>query len=52
MNTLREEQYTYFVISHSVLLGMKTVRDKICRQTQNTHFMFSNFFSKIVPLMR
>ena len=25
---------------------------KICRENQNTHFMFNNFFPKIVPFMR
>ena len=24
----------------------------ICRKNQNTHFMLSNFFSKIFPIMR
>jgi hypothetical protein len=32
-----------FIITRSVLLGMKNVSDKICRENQNTHFMFSNF---------
>jgi hypothetical protein len=31
---------------------MRTVSNKSCRKTQNTHFMFSKFFfSKIVPFM-
>jgi len=25
---------------------MKNVTDKLCRETQNTHFMFNNFFSE------
>jgi len=25
---------------------MKNVSDKSCRESQNTHFMFSNFFSE------
>jgi hypothetical protein len=25
---------------------------KSCRENQNTHFIFSNLFSKIVPFMR
>jgi len=24
----------------------------MCTENQNTHFMFSNFFSKILPIMR
>jgi len=31
---------------------MKNVSDKICRENQNTHFVFSDVFSKILPLMR
>ena len=29
---------------------MRNVSDKNCRESQNTHFMFNNFFLKIVPL--
>jgi hypothetical protein len=31
---------------------MKNVSDKRCRESENTHFVFSNCFSKIVPFMR
>jgi hypothetical protein len=31
-------------ISRSVLLKMRSVSHKICRENQNTHFTFSNFF--------
>jgi len=31
-------------ISCSVLLGMKNVSDKSCRDNRNTHFMFNNLF--------
>jgi hypothetical protein len=30
---------------------MRNVSDKSCRENQNTHFMFSTFFLKIVPFM-
>jgi hypothetical protein len=30
---------------------MKNVSGKSCRENQNTHFMFSNFFSKILKLL-
>jgi hypothetical protein len=33
-----------FIISRSFLLRMRTVPDKSCRENQNTHFVFSNFF--------
>ena len=42
----------FFIISRSFLLKMRNVSDKICKGHQNTHFVFSNFFSKIVPFMR
>jgi hypothetical protein len=41
-----------FNISRSFLLRMRNVSDKSCRENQNTHFVFSNFFSNIVPCMR
>jgi hypothetical protein len=39
-----------FILSRSVLLRMRRVSDKICKENQNTHFMFSNFFRKYCPL--
>ena len=35
---------TFLIISRSVIPIMKNVSDKICRENQNTHFMFNNFF--------
>ena len=49
---LPEGQYTFSIISHSVLLKMKNVSDKSCRETRNTHFIFNDISSKIVPFMR
>jgi len=40
------------IISRSVLLRMRKVSDKYCKGNQNTRFMFSNVFLKIVPFMR
>jgi len=31
---------------------MRDVSDKSCIENQNTHFMFNNLFSKIMPFMR
>jgi len=31
---------------------MTNISDKSCRENENTHFMFGNFFPKIVPFMR
>jgi len=42
--TLHEDQYTFLIISRSVIPRMRNVSDKICREDQNTHFVFSNFF--------
>jgi len=41
-----------FIISRSVLLRLRSDSDKSCRENQNTHFVFSNIFPKIVPCMR
>jgi len=43
-HTSHEDQCTFLTISHSALLRMRNVSDKSCRENQNTHFMFSNFF--------
>ena len=50
--TLHEDRYTFMIISHWIRLRMRNVSDKICRENQNTHFIFNNFFPKIVPFMR
>jgi len=42
----------FFIISRSFLLRMRTVSDKSCRENLNTHFVFNNVLSKIVPFMR
>jgi hypothetical protein len=44
--TLREDVFTFMTISRSVLLRMRNVLNKSCRENQNTHFMFSIFFSE------
>jgi hypothetical protein len=44
MHTLHEAWCTFFVISVSFHLRMRNVSDTSCRENQNTHFMFSNFF--------
>jgi len=50
--TLHKDQYTFFIISRSLLLRVRNVSDKSCTENQNTHYVFSNFFPKIVPFMR
>jgi len=48
----RGRSQTTMTIWRSVLLRMRNVSDKSCRENQNTHFAFSNFFPKIVQFMR
>ena len=42
----------FFIISRSFLLRMRNVSDKSCSEYQNTHFVFTDFYSKIVQLVR
>ena len=41
--TLHEDVWT-FMISHLILVRMKNVSDKSCRENQNTHLCFVTFF--------
>ena len=50
--TSHKDQYTFMIISHSVILRMINVSDKRCREYQNVHFMFHNPSQKIAPFMR
>jgi hypothetical protein len=43
---LHEDRYTFFIVSRSVLLRMKNISDKSCRENQNTHFILCNVFRK------
>jgi hypothetical protein len=49
--TLHEDLGAFIVISQRILLSMGIVSDKSCRYNQNTHFIFSNFYLKILPLL-
>jgi len=42
----------FVTVSHLILLRTRNVSDKSCRENQNTHFVFCDFFPKIVPFMR
>ena len=42
--TLHEDPCVFMTMPRLVLLRMRNVSDKICRENQNTHFVFSNFF--------
>jgi len=50
--TLHEYHYTFMIISLSFLPKIKNISGKCCRENQNTHFMFNNSFSRVVPFMR
>jgi hypothetical protein len=36
----------FVTVSCKIPLRMRNVLDKSCREKQNTHFMFNNFFSE------
>jgi hypothetical protein len=42
--TLHEAQYSFMIISCSVLLRIRNVSDKRCRENKNTHFIFNYLF--------
>jgi hypothetical protein len=44
--TLCEDLNSCTIIAHWILLRMKNVSQKCCRQNQNTHFMLNSFFRK------
>jgi len=51
---LHADQYTAFIKSRSYHRRTRNVKEESCRENQNTHFVFGNFFFflKIVPFMR
>jgi len=51
-DTLHEDQYTFVIISRSILHRMRNVSDKSCRENQNKHFIFNKSFSKNHAFMR
>jgi hypothetical protein len=44
--TLHKDLCTFMIISRWILLRMRNVSDKSCRENQNTHFMFNNLFPR------
>jgi hypothetical protein len=49
---LHEGQFAFLIISCWIVLRMRNVSDKSCTENLNTHFMFNDGFTKIVPFMR
>jgi len=41
--TLQENQYSYFIVSRSVLLRVRSVSVKSCGENQNTHIFVYNY---------
>jgi len=48
--TLHEYQYSFMIISCSVLLRTKNVSEKSCRENHSTHFMLITLFPKLCLL--
>jgi hypothetical protein len=42
--TLHEDLCAFVIISRSILLRSRNVPGRSCRENQNTHFIFNNFF--------
>ena len=42
--TLHEDQYTFIIISLSILLRIRNISDKSCRENQNTFLPSTTFF--------
>ena len=40
-----KDVFTFMTISHWIVLRMRNVSNRSCTENQNTHFMFSDFFS-------
>jgi len=52
-SALHADLSIFFTTPRRILVGMKNISEKGCRENQNTHLMFNNFFPpKMVPFMR
>jgi hypothetical protein len=51
IRTLHEDLCTFMIISRSILLRMRNILEKSCRDNHNTYFMFNNFFPTVVLFM-
>jgi hypothetical protein len=52
MGTLHEDLCTFMVTSHVILLRMRNLSDRSCRENQNTQFVFINLVPIIMLFMR
>jgi hypothetical protein len=46
---LYEDLRTFMIISRIILLRMRNISDKICRENQNTYIFFSIKFKNLFP---
>jgi len=44
---MQQTDLRFLITSRSVLLRMRNVSDEICKENQNTHFVFSNLSRKV-----
>jgi hypothetical protein len=51
MGTLHEDMCTVMLVPCRILMRMKNVSGRPCRE-KNIHFMWNNFFPKILPFTR
>jgi hypothetical protein len=51
MCALQEHVRVFMITSPWILLRLRNVDDKMRRECQNAHFMFSKFSSENVPFM-
>jgi hypothetical protein len=51
-STLHEDVFTFMTLSSWNQLRTRNVSNKGCRENQNTHFMFNNFFPKIATVYK
>jgi hypothetical protein len=51
-STLHDGTCTFMIISRSLLLRVRNVSDKSCRENQNTHLLLKNLFPKLVLFKR
>jgi hypothetical protein len=49
MGTLSEDHCAFKIVSRWIFLRMRNVSYKICRENQNTHFVFNKFLPRFVP---
>jgi len=42
--TIHEAKYTFWIVCRQVILRMKNISDKICRENQSTRFVFNKVF--------